>query len=581
MNKLFYYLIVTLICLSCFRKTEAQTFHPPKVVAHRGAWLNTGVPQNSMASLTNAIKLGCDGSEFDVRMTKDGVLIINHDADYVGIDIESSTYNDLLKVPLANGENIPKLSDFISLGKTQEKTTLFIEIKPSPAGKSRSLFVAQKIVEMVQQMDAQKLVVYISFDYDVLKKVHELDTNAKTQLLKEGVGISPSQLKADGITGTVYQYNVYFKDEKLLLDAQKIGLTTNSWTVNDPFMMDYFFIRNIDYLLTDEPEKAYKKIDIYKKSPWTLVWSDEFNYVGLPDSTKWNYDVGGDGWGNNELQFYTKADTNNAIVKNGFLSIKAKKEKYQTNEYTSARLVTRGKADWNNGRVEIRAKLPKVRGTSSAVWMLGTNFDKVGLPQCGEVKIFEQVGYAPDTIAGSLQTDVFNQLQGTQKIKRQFVNNATGVFHIYAVEWDTEKINFLLDEKVYFTVLNDQNSAKDWSLNNPMYILLNLAVGGDWGGAKGIDNSIFPAQMQVDYVRVFFKPCPPSLNLSSFNNPSDDISNGTIVKQTNVNNGFIIANNHITGSANVTYQAGSSVLLNPGFKADIGTVFKAQMGGCQ
>ena len=234
-----------------------------------------------------------------------------------------------------------------------------------------------------------------------------------------------------------------------------------------------------------------------------LVWSDEFNYSGLPDSTQWGYDVGGNGWGNNESQFYTKADINNAVVGNGYLSIIARKEKHEGKEYTSARMVTKGKQDWSFGRVDIRAKLPKGRGTWPAGWMLGTNINAVGWPQCGEIDILEHVGYDPDTIVGSIHTTAYNHIKGTQKTKRIFIKNPYTEFHVYGCEWNTEKMTFFLDGIPYLVVQNEHKTDKEWPFNNPMYLLLNVAVGGNWGGTKGIDESIFPVRMEVDYVRVF------------------------------------------------------------------------------
>ena len=240
-----------------------------------------------------------------------------------------------------------------------------------------------------------------------------------------------------------------------------------------------------------------------KEHKLKLVWSDEFNYKGLPDSTKWGFDVGGNGWGNNEAQFYTKADTNNAIVGKGFLSIIARKEKYENKEYTSARMITKGKADWSFGRVDIRAKLPKGRGTWPAGWMLGSNINTVGWPQCGEIDIMEHVGYDPDTIVGSIHSTAYNHVKGTQKTKRIFIKNPYTEFHIYGCEWNTEKMVFLLDGMPYLTIPNEHKTEKEWPFNNPMFVILNVAVGGNWGGKKGIDESIFPVRMEVDYVRVF------------------------------------------------------------------------------
>lgn len=251
--------------------------------------------------------------------------------------------------------------------------------------------------------------------------------------------------------------------------------------------------------------RGYSKIKNVKSNKLKLVWSEEFNYKGLPDSTKWGYDVGtgGWGWGNNEAQFYTKANIKNVIVGNGVLSIIALKEKVEDKEYTSARMVTRDKADWSFGRVEIRAKLPKGRGTWPAGWMLGTNIKEAGWPLCGEIDIMEHVGYDPDTIVGSIHTTSYNHKIGTQKTKRIFIKNPYSEFHVYSCEWNTEKMVFFLDGLPYLTIQNEHKTGKEWPFDKPQYLLLNVAIGGNWGGTKGIDESIFPVKMEVDYVRVF------------------------------------------------------------------------------
>jgi beta-glucanase (GH16 family) len=243
------------------------------------------------------------------------------------------------------------------------------------------------------------------------------------------------------------------------------------------------------------------------KSDFKQVWSDEFNYKGLPDSTKWGYDVGeGDwGWGNNEQQYYTNADINNVMVKNGVLTITARKEKRGNKEYTSTRLITKGKADWSHGRIDFRAKLPAGRGTWPAGWMLGSNQDTVGWPQCGEVDVLEHVGFDPDTIVGSFHSTTYNHIKGTQKTQKLFIKNPYTTFHVYSCEWNAEKISFLLDGKAYLTVFNEKISEKEWPFDKPLYALVNLAIGGNWGGAKGIDPNIFPARFEIDYVRVYQK----------------------------------------------------------------------------
>ena len=251
MNKTIISLLAVFLMTACFSLLNAQSFHNNKIVAHRGAWKSQGLPQNSIASLQNAIKLGCVGSEFDVRMTKDEVLVINHDAHYEGMDIEATDHADLIKKPLKNGEQLPTLEEYLKAGMKQSKTMLVTEIKPSPAGKERALLLAEKVVKTVQKVKAQKWVVYISFDYDILKKVRELDKNAKLQYLNGN--ISAEQLQSDNIGGLDYHFSVLQKDEQWIANAKKRNIVTNAWTVNDTLVMDYFLVRNIDYLTTDEP----------------------------------------------------------------------------------------------------------------------------------------------------------------------------------------------------------------------------------------------------------------------------------------------------------------------------------------
>lgn len=236
---------------------------------------------------------------------------------------------------------------------------------------------------------------------------------------------------------------------------------------------------------------------------WKLVWSDEFNYKGMPDSTKWGYESGGHGWGNNEQQYYTSKDTTNAYVSDGTLKIIARKQPKDANPYTSARLVTHGKKEFTNGRIEVRAKLPAGKGTWPAVWMLGTNIEKAGWPTCGEIDIMEHVGYQKDSIYGTVHTKSYNHIIGTQKTKSIFIENPYSQFHIYSIEWTPEKIDFLMDGKVYNHFENEHKSVNEWPFDYPFFIILNLAIGGNWGGKYGVDDSIFPATMEVDYVRVY------------------------------------------------------------------------------
>lgn len=237
------------------------------------------------------------------------------------------------------------------------------------------------------------------------------------------------------------------------------------------------------------------------KSPSSrLHWSDEFNYSGLPDTTKWGYDLGGDGWGNNELQHYTNS-LRNARVENGNLIIEAHRD---STHYTSARLISKGKGDWLYGRIEVRAKLPKGRGTWPAIWMLSTDWKYGGWPESGEIDIMEHVGYDPGVIHATAHSESYNHVKGTQIENTITVPDAQEEFHLYALDWSKEKMDFYVDDKLYHTVArNPKDDYKGWPFDQRFHLLLNMAVGGNWGGKNGVDDSIWPQRMEVDYVRVY------------------------------------------------------------------------------
>lgn len=237
---------------------------------------------------------------------------------------------------------------------------------------------------------------------------------------------------------------------------------------------------------------------------WELVWQDEFEEDGLPDPEKWNYDTGY--IANNEKQYYTKARRENARVENGALIIEARKEAREGFDYTSARLVTRGRQTWTYGRFEIRAKLPTGRGTWPAIWMLGANIREVGWPECGEIDIMENVGFDPDRIHANIHTEAYNHTKNTQKGDGIEAEAPYESFNLYAIEWSAERIDFFFNETKYFTYENDgRGDWTTWPFGKPHYLILNLAVGGNWGGREGIDDSIFPQRFLVDYVRVYQK----------------------------------------------------------------------------
>jgi beta-glucanase (GH16 family) len=241
---------------------------------------------------------------------------------------------------------------------------------------------------------------------------------------------------------------------------------------------------------------------------YKLVWADEFDGNGLPDSTKWNYDFGDGcpdlcGWGNNELQFYTKNRSENARVEKGLLIIEAHKEKMGSRDYSSARLVSKQKGDWTYGKIDIRAKLPSGLGTWPAIWMLPTDWEYGGWPSSGEIDIMEHVGYEPDSVFGSVHTKTYHHSIGTQKTGGVYLPDCEKTFHTYSVIWTKESITYLVDDVAYFSFKNENKTFKEYPFDKRFYLILNLAVGGNWGGKNGIDPSIFPKRMEIDYVRVY------------------------------------------------------------------------------
>ncbi len=241
-----------------------------------------------------------------------------------------------------------------------------------------------------------------------------------------------------------------------------------------------------------------------KSDEWQLTWSDEFNYTGLPDSSKWSYDTGGSGWGNQELQFYTHKRLENARVENDHLIIEARKENWEGLNYTSARLVTKGKAEWQYGRIEAKAKIPSGRGTWPAIWTLGAT-TPLEWPNDGEIDIMEHVGHNQGYIHGSIHCKKYYHVIGTQKTDTIYVPDCSDTFHVYSMEWNKDSVKVAIDDKVYFRFANEHSGYDAWPFDNKMYLLLNIAVGGAWGGQKGVDETIFPRRMEIDYVRVYRK----------------------------------------------------------------------------
>ncbi|MFT4025009.1 MAG: glycerophosphodiester phosphodiesterase family protein, partial [Flavihumibacter sp.] len=225
------------------------------VIAHRGAWKKNDLPENSIASLKEAIRIGCAGSEFDVHLTKDNVIVVNHDDAFFGIDIDKATYAELLAKKHKNGEFIPTAEAYLREGMKQQRTKLIYEIKVSTEGKERTLELTRRSVALVKKLKAEKWVEYISFDYDACLLVHQLDPQAGVYYLTGDK--SPEQLQADGLRGLDYHFSVFDKQPGWLADALARKLVTNAWTVNEAAIMQKLLDQHIDFITTNEPELLF------------------------------------------------------------------------------------------------------------------------------------------------------------------------------------------------------------------------------------------------------------------------------------------------------------------------------------
>jgi len=230
-----------------------------------------------------------------------------------------------------------------------------------------------------------------------------------------------------------------------------------------------------------------------------LVWSEEFNRPGPPDPAKWEYEEGF--VRNHEVQYYARDRRENARIEGGHLTIEARREvekPYKEANVTSASLTSR--QSWTYGRIEVKAKIPTGKGTWPAIWMLGTNIKEVGWPACGEIDIMENVGFDPDKIHCTVHT---RNPAGAHASKGNSIiaDKPYDGFHVYAVDWDAKRMVFTYDGKTVLTYAND--GVNPWPFDKPQYLILNLAIGGDWGGQKGVDESIYPSKFLIDYVHVY------------------------------------------------------------------------------
>jgi beta-glucanase (GH16 family) len=232
----------------------------------------------------------------------------------------------------------------------------------------------------------------------------------------------------------------------------------------------------------------------------TPVWEDNFDQNGVPDPSKWTFEIGGSGWGNNEQQYYTP---NNAAVQDGNLLITARKELNNGRSYTSSRIITKGRGDFQYGRFEMRAKLPKGRGTWPAFWLLPSENYYGIWPSSGEMDVMEHVGFDVNKVHASIHCSAYNHSRGNQKTSARIVTGATDDFHTYRLDWTPYSVKGFIDGEQYFEFVNENKGFTAWPFNRPYYMILNLAVGGNWGGAQGIDDTVFPTSYVIDYVRVY------------------------------------------------------------------------------
>lgn len=243
------------------------------------------------------------------------------------------------------------------------------------------------------------------------------------------------------------------------------------------------------------------------KRNWQLAWSDEFNGTAgeLPDISKWSYDIGmgNNGWGNKELEYYTNRPQNVSMDGNGNLVITALKESFQGASYTSARIKTKGLLEQKYGRYEARLKTPYGQGLWPAFWMLGNNEDAVSWPQCGEIDIMELRGQAPNVISSTIHGPGYSGSNGFTGSNVLINSRYDNQFHLFAVEWDENKIDFFVDDYLFKRIEKSEVEVKgQWVYDHPFYLLLNVAVGGNYVGFPS-PVTPFPQTMTIDYVRVY------------------------------------------------------------------------------
>lgn len=306
------------------------------------------------------------------------------------------------------------------------------------------------------------------------------------KLFIDGVEISSSQIEVTGgwdlwrkVKGPMIRLNAGRHTLRALIETNGFNLDAMSFVAES----------------TDQPSSGDDR--------WNLIWSDDFNMNGSPDWSHWEAKIDGNGGGNNELQYYSDRKKN-LRVEDGKLIIEAHKESMNGRRYTSGKLVSR--AHWLYGKIEVRAKLPWGRGTWPAIWMMPKNAVYGGWPHSGEIDIMEHVGYDQDKVHSNIHTTSYNHMNGTNKGDSIMVNGASDDFHTYTVEWDENTLSYYVDDNPtpHFVFRNDRRGdSATWPFDQSFYLILNIAVGGSWGGKEGVDDSIFSQRMEIDYVKVY------------------------------------------------------------------------------
>ncbi len=305
----------------------------------------------------------------------------------------------------------------------------------------------------------------------------------------DGSGIVNFTINATNATS----YRVLINNETLELTENNFSYTfTENGTNAFPLIVSAYNSNGFTSTTTSVTVYVYKELQ--------LIWQDEFEQAGAPNTSNWGYNIGnGDnGWGNNESEYYTDR-LENAKVEDGVLKITAKKESYEGFEYTSARLLTAGKFEFTYGRIDVLAKLPAGGGLWPAIWTLGSNISTIGWPACGEIDIMEYVGNNPGHISSALHTT--SSSGATVNYKSNSISNETTEFHLYSMIWTEDSITFLLDDVEYYKYNPSTKNDQTWPFYNNQFIILNVAVGGNLGG--NIDPNFTSSTMEIDYVRVY------------------------------------------------------------------------------